>query len=473
MRAAGKLNDRHLWLATAFEHELRHFHDSLLSSSWLTMLALRNQCVFNFQSLMRDFAMLQVGSEATCLPLPLRKWLHMSQLERERRASVWRNLADNGQSYKALPMPLLPLPDPADKQAVPIFWPTIPDDISVSDRWGLAVRFDFAVMGHARVAEINRGRAQGKYGFLKPLHIYELSAMLAQLMSAHATFDETAPNDLIRSLGQSPGNYGELLIWFLSFLITCCGVDAKNVMTVASTAATWALIGPPDLIRDQHGRDRSEREIMMSCPAARMAFALEEFEIHGLTTDNPSDLLLHLDNSAGSMGYVEAIDWVTTSLIRRAKQYREMSAQIAERTELRLVSEMIEFIISQRLKIVRRFLRDPNDYIVPHLYHEVINEFPDPPLRFDFAGREFPLLYKGEEGEVIENGVFDGFQEADGTRIKSWVLHVPDGLRREALFAYENLQVFTDFHLTGVAPPGEAETLRAFWSGQGMPVMNI
>lgn len=299
--------------------------------------------------------------------------------------------------------------------------------------------------------------------------------MLVQVASAGLSFDETAPGILIRSMQrEGSGTYSHLLMWFLTFFLTCRGVNWNNILYVASAVSTWAIIGPPDLLQDFEGHPRSSRDIKFLCPAYRMSFALQVLSENGLANDDPNSILLMLDKNANTIPFPEAIQWMTHTLEQRVGHYASYAQQIDGREEFKLAGDMIEFIVKQRREMAKRFLSSPSEYIRPEEYLKNVEGYPSPPIRQDFTGKEFPLGYNGPDADSVANGVFDGFKAVDGTTvIKSHLLHVPDGLRNETLHAFESLHVFTDFHLTGIAPPQEAEALRLIWGELGLTIVNV
>jgi hypothetical protein len=299
--------------------------------------------------------------------------------------------------------------------------------------------------------------------------------LIAQLAAAHHTLDERAPKDLWLSLKRhAPEQYGDMLLWFLSFFASLPGGSFENCLTVASAAIIWALIGPPDLQNDPNGNRRSTHEIDFSCPAHRVSFALKWFEENGIRLDDPTQIIHNLDQASGSMPFVESINWMTNILENRSKQYRALREQDPEWKDVRAISIITDFLLLQRKSIVEQFISSPGSYIDPGNYYLSINEYPQPPIRFDFTGNELLLKYIGKDNDFLSSGIFEAI-ECDGgsTMIKSFLIFCPDGIDASALYEYENMNIFTDYHLTGVAPKCDARYMSEYWKKFGMFVVNI
>jgi hypothetical protein len=463
MRLGGLISDRHLWLTTTVEHELRHYHDSLISAHWLGIQSLRNQAAMNTQSMQAVLARFVGEQGANCLAFPLRKWLQLGTSERKMRVDAWpRDEADI--IWRPVPLPLYPLP----ASPPTTFWPDVTDDLR-DEAEQLAGLIFVCTMGHDRIDKLNAGRTAGDWSAFRPSHVYEISALIAQLYAAHVTFDEQAAHDLRRSI-QSHGmrDYGGHFNYVLTFLLACNGIGWSNVVHVANSLATWAMLGPPDRTEDLQGRPRDEREMVMSCPAARLAFALDVVRARGLPAEAPAELFDILDQEAGTTDHRSAMAWVDTMVETRSRAYAKLAEQTGRRDVI-AISKHFEIYKAERGKL-RQVLRDDlAAYADPARYMMEIARFPRPVIRIDFVSDAPIMRYEGDPSYALSSGVFDLEQDPSGSNVvKAYIGDQPRDIDLQVLYEYENLQVFTDALLTGKVPAEQFSAVKRLFKGTGV-----
>ncbi len=465
MRSGGLISERQVWIATAIEHELRHYHDSLMSAHWLGIQSLRNQCALNTQSMLSVLGWFVSRHGGNCLALPLRRWFALGVGERESRVDAWpRTNAET--LWRPVPFPLSPLP----KSPPSTFWPEVPDALR-SEAEQLAGQLFSCTMGYERIEQLNLGRTTGEWANLRPRHVYEISAITAQLYAAHITFDDKAAHDLRHSL-QAHGmrDYGGHFAYVLSFLLACKGIDRGNVLDVANSLATWAMLGPPDRTEDLLGQPRSDRELTMSCPAARLAFAFEVIKARGFESDTPTYLFDLLDKMAGTTDHRSAMEWVDTMVERKSMQYAAM-AENTGRHDIFSVSQQFDIYKEQRGKMMQVLREDMAAYANPNRYMNEIARFPRPAIRIDFAENAPIMRYEGDTLEAVSSGVLDWEQNQDGSyNVRAYVGDRPDDIDLNVLYEYENLQVFTDALITGKVPAEQFAKVKQLFAGLGISV---
>lgn len=455
LRSQALVSDHQLWLATAVEHELRHYHDSLISAHWLAIQALRNQSAINVQTMQPYFIEFAKSNTSDCFALPFRKWLRFGKAERQMRANAWPSGGDVHQR-RVVPLPIFPLPESPPSE----FWPDITAGLN-GDAEHLAGLLFQCMKGYDRIDELNAGRASGEWASLRPSHVYELSALIAQLYAAHFTFDERAAHDFRHSIGGSR-DYSGFFNYVLSLLLTCKGVNPRNVVAIANGLATWAILGPPDLINDRHGRSRSDREIIMSCPAARFAFGMDLMGQRGVPTEKPAALFEILDENAGTTDYKSAIDWLDMTVDNKAHQYKQLAAQEPDRSDVATVSNHFETYRTQRRKMVQIIRSDPEVYADPHRYMSEIARFPRPITRIDLISKT-PIPTRLAVGDIETH--------SDGShRLKALLAGLPDDVDPLVIYDYERLQLYTDALVTGKVPAERFAVVRKTYKKYGLNI---
>ena len=354
--------------ASVVTHEARHFHDFLIAPAGAAILALRLLAYLNaiqFLSTMRDG---KIWKTANCLPIPLPTWCMKAPEERDAfmgRVNAWR------ESSPPLVAPELPHIRPDDEPLGPTR--TINDPYSVDTAAALvrATALQYERLGDLLVPPMTRGLDRP---FL-PMHISELSALLAQLQEVWEVLGEDAAALFIEHLADIPSMRYALPLQMFSAFLDLGQTDAD----VLSAMATWALFGPWP-----HGGDRESPVVRFS------ELALHLRENDWPDADEPvAELFTAWDAVLGRESTIDAlqrsVELSETFLARLAARQSE-----AERGEIELFASprrLFEMFLAARRHCVERFCASPDDYVRPHRYRNVgVGALTTPPVIYKFTG---------------------------------------------------------------------------------------
>lgn len=364
---AARLHDddflEHVSCLTVLAHEIRHFHDYVLSIHGSRMTQARCALAFNVIMLLAGLYS-DARAGANLLPAPLSLWCRMSQEERdsyldEQNAVV----ASSGRQFIAPRMPFLSaggdlIPQPAGGQAP-------------AERVSLAVQACSQAQRRLYDLEALPEGVQPRGGF-GPTHLWEASAVLVQCQEILKATGESALNRFISALMAAPGNrYGVAIRWIytlfensdieadtqtmLSFVLWCLLGDPYNNGKYASPLVRYAELGA---ILVKKGR------------AALASSVTETFELWDRLTGNESTLAA-LGESAS-----------------RDELFREFLAQKVQETgmadEDSSFADLLE-LFSQfgraRRHLIDQVLAVPEKYSSPGSYLDSLPDLSAPPVK--------------------------------------------------------------------------------------------
>lgn len=327
-----------LAIASAFEHERRHFHDWLLSPYTAAINLIRSEVYLNYQSLRS--ALLADGT--TVVPVPLLRWLRKSESEQQSLVEMWTSMLGDAVHIK--------LPDFAS--------PGFQEAIEAIER-----RYRSIGMLFERVGATDADAAA----------VFEASALLIQIQSIHDIFGVTASNLFSESMG-GLGRYR----WFLQAMTGLVRPGEIPENDTLSAIAVWCLLG------------NSTADSANAHPMVRLNHAIRCVDARGFSKlDRPTgEILDELDKSSGVVPYrdlLEASIEIGDTTVRQLESLAEQEPSGSNR--IAGIAQTLEFVHSLHVYMAQLFLRDPDIYCQPVQYLDRgPGQLPEPPFRETFGG---------------------------------------------------------------------------------------
>lgn len=336
-------------LQTALVHELRHFHDALISPFANTILMLRLAAAFD------GLKLFSRGSKAgaNCLPLPLKTWMAMSEAE---RAGWLATVSADPPSDLAAPPRPLPLP------------------CLNGGQWAGNWAGQSAIDAYAETASLVRGplavlhdnpifRAQPEAArrvieaIWAPRNLFEASALAVQLQAAWTDFGEEAAAALGEHLLTSDHD-GAAAFRRLSQRAAPAGRPGLIDPIRVSAVATWCLLGNP--------RDGDDFD-----PAARFMRLLPLLESDGGIAE-PSPVAVLWDDwdaRLGLKGWRRAMREMRDRTARALQSYGALSQRAGDGTASTFVAVLEAYVRDQK-RMTDFLLADPDAYVNTRRYLE-------------------------------------------------------------------------------------------------------
>lgn len=406
---------RHLSEMTVLQHEIRHFHDFLLSPYGQTLFRLKLQAYFNgIQALT---LLIDVGkrTSANCLPIPVTRWARMDEASRTSQAGRWSRgpkKAPDGGAWRPPPVPFLPdVTEPPLQPGMKVV-PAGAGDLSALLRATL--------QAYDKIGELCNNPESAKVPMpLQPWHLMEVSALLVQAQEIAGIMGDALGHRFLNMLEES-------------------GFPTAAVRVLKVLEAAWTDRGlsprPPDLaavvafgLMGSYATDGWK-----ACPTHRIAALSSHLRAHG--PPSPGEALRQTFSAwsvaTGLSEPSEAMELQVRSNEALAGRYRESSASRGKGAKLTDTARVgAEALHRASSNMLAEFIRDPEGYVAPARYLENLRRYPQPSIRCEF----------------------DGFRlRVEPSDLDDWLV----------LFAQENLNG-TQFMRTGL--------LNAGWSDQ--PVM--
>jgi hypothetical protein len=372
-----------LSIQSVLSHEVRHFHDFLLSPYYAHIFSYRLKSALNVHELLP----LLRRSGGNCLPVPLTRWGRFSSSERSRYLASLPARRDGS--------PWVP-------PEIPGFVPLRREEVAsvvrqkgAGDSPTLETLLRVAAFQLERVGEL----ATNANGLLQAWHPFELSGLLVQIQDLWHTHGEAACKEFLRGLGEEgPNTYTLLLDWAHPFSSGHAGfLDT----IVASAAATWSLMGS------------YERDQWNACPSARLARLRERLtraELVALYAD-PLSVFDAWSDKLGVTRCAEGLEEKKRIYDRLIDLVGSQGPSWGDPSE---ILRAIEAVAQASEYMTAAFLEDPLAYIAPHRYLSHVGNLVDPVVRFVFddnCALEIP-----KSPEMAERVLWP---TPDGSKVKS------------------------------------------------------
>jgi hypothetical protein len=311
-------------LLTTLAHETRHFHDYLLSP----IGAASFRQLFFAQHMTKQLVVVWLAGKtldgATCLPVPIPRWLRLDDAERTAFLERIRAFAPEAESLRPPGFG----PDPLQRLV-----------------------FDIAAC-YERVWELWETPAQIRTLGVTPTHVWEASAILTQMAEADRRYGVRGREALSDHLyGQGGNTYTHSVRALRSSL---GGVEDEVKPGLFAAMVTWSLLGderdPPDL----------------ASPAARFLLLADHLEKTGVPPrgmgHDPAALFRQWDAALQYPSWEEGLRWS----LEADRRFADLLAEDDHRAE----AQRYRTYLFSRKRCVEAFLSAPHFYVNPYTYLE-------------------------------------------------------------------------------------------------------
>jgi hypothetical protein len=363
-----------LWTASVYEHELRHFHDFLLSPFSTTLFRLRITAALNGSSYLLNGTELSRELRHPAMPIPFGKWVYYSPSRRKEQIEMWSRIAPPapGEHWSPFPIPYFNATQTSVMTSPTGQWD---EPFSSGDLDSLETLMYLTVNAYESMRSYATGFASELGVSIRATDVFELLAILLQAHVILRAIDQRAMRDFLAEV-LTTARYGPTLALFLDPFIKS-GIFAGNV---GHAALTWAIVGRP------FGWTDDKRPMRLACPGYRLAFLLKRFASDGIPSDETpcQDLFDTWDSAIGYIPVREGLESVIRANADALNKYRKMKNQIASlSTE---IVPVFERFVKAQADLIERFLQDPDSYVHVDRYYDSVDGLPKPPVRIVLDG---------------------------------------------------------------------------------------
>ena len=311
-------------LATTLDHEMRHFHDFILSPLGSSILTARLSIAMNS---LQVFGRLTEASDLNSLPLPLTRWVEMSANERDSYLmSISRFLVNSGVNC-SLTGPKLSSSD--------IMFKALTAAGEAMKRITSFLTSRFSMAGVIDVGLVD---------------VAEASALAVQAQAIWTVFGDSALNVFLAGLQIAPGTaYSRMA----NMLVGLC--RHRNIRWNAIGAlTTWSLMGEVGELR----------------PEIRFATAVADLMANDYPENaEPFELFDRWDKRHGTTSIAEVMRLSLGNDANMLNKRKEIAAASGNLIAVDL-AEYFEAYCAARRDLVETFLADPGQYTDAFRYRE-------------------------------------------------------------------------------------------------------
>ncbi|WP_028049629.1 hypothetical protein [Cellulomonas sp. URHD0024] len=394
-------------LRSTLQHEVRHFHDFLISGYSSNIFWLRLQAVANGSLIFTTVRDLP----GTCLPMPLVRWLGLSDDDRNEVLAAWSD--DLGIEAVTPSLPHLTREQLLSGSLAASPGVYLVDDRPADEQFRLYV--ESTAIGYAGIEQLVRGPGTAS---LPPRLVHEVSALCAQTAAIERDQGPVAMQRFVLFLLESELPQAKSWRFFHYLGSMFAGVDPLEVEPLSTTAriqrlALWCLIG------------NYEREGLNASPSAR-ASALAEV---ALGASRPPPFANEAEDPSATWDAwdtsTEVVPWRDSlrALLERSRRTTERYRDLLERSEgdtaiPALIAQVDNDVSAQRRQAIDvlladpgaladpfRYVRLPEDTLpFPALKLELTSDFDALPVRTDGPGMRL-LQQIDAQGKEVGRGV--------------------------------------------------------------------
>jgi hypothetical protein len=231
---------------SVLDHEIRHYHDFLISPYSSQLFRMRLQALVNGVQALNRMPQL----EANCLPAPLSRWLVMGEAERAAQLEDWRVFTQSSGCPEWRPVVV---PFRSGEALLTDLPPMIADIRRLPVQQQFDLYLEVAVRGYLRIEQITQGFGDtARHPELRPCNVYEATALTAQIVSIYQSQGLLPAVQFIKYLLES--NLGYALLWqrFLQMALLLekqrhPGIDEGmlvfNALPSIMVMGVWCLLG--------------------------------------------------------------------------------------------------------------------------------------------------------------------------------------------------------------------------------------
>jgi len=378
-----------VWLGTVLEHEVRHFHDALISPYSAKLLRLRLEIATNFDQVFNDMVAAGFETGCNCVPVPAEKWIELSEQERGVLIADFEATGFFGANLRPLPMPVIPnqIASPAMLRAdsileYPVFPPLSEGFFSSygkdEDEARRLYMLRMAILKdhYDQVDFLLRGLPFSRVGNLQPWEVFEAAAVTVQMVAAHESCVGFSANDFLRQLATDAPRYIRALLPFIQVHSS----DGPLIPRAVLIASTWAILSGEVFGKDMKDWDVGEAQ---GSPAARYAGAIAWFKRVGLPRPEASvfKIFRDLDESLGCSVWKQNVELSLVRNLSLAEKIEGGLKPTADANARKAVQAYCRFVDNQR-DLLTSGAFDLDQYTRPDKYLALANRLPQPPTIF-------------------------------------------------------------------------------------------
>jgi hypothetical protein len=358
---------------TVAEHELRHFHDFLLSSYGQKLFRWKLQAFFNGHNALKALVRAARERGANCLPIPLARWCRMPDEERHGQVEQWNRgpkRPPDGDVWRPPDVPLLP------------------DDIQISQPLvgkleegpdSLRRLLAAAVRAYDQIGYLLQNPSTAKARTpLQPWHVMEVSALLVQMQQIANTHGDVTAYRFVDAL---PNSGFPVSTVRLMQLLYKPWTDRKTAPATADLAAVvaWTLMGNYEL------------DEWKACPTERIIRLFNHMVQYGPAPSGwpVTEKFKSWSKATGLSEPFEAIRQNVNDNEALVARYQSMMASArgipGERT-VALVLEAAKALHAGSSMMANAFEDGPEDYVYPDRYLHKLDGYARPVIRCEFDG---------------------------------------------------------------------------------------
>lgn len=369
------------WLAvtSVLIHELRHFHDFLLSPYSARIFKHRVQLTLNALQLLPNL----IARSGNCLPVPISAWCRMEGARRSRE-------------LKYLP------PRRSGDVWAPIDLPVIHDLDSDHDEMvgtifaekGLIEGLIRAVsQGQRKIDEFTSNSDRDiQAGSLQPWQVFELSGFLIQIQDIWQTYGEEHTLFFLDYMSQKSNNPYWSIFRFAKSPWDVHGIHFDD--RVISAMAFWSICGS------------FRTDSWSACPSHRLFQLVNQMARQNAEIEYKADLWSLWDQWSEQTGLSRVQDglnetvFILRNLCKRTEEFATKDCEPWMRESFALTVLRVAYgVLRSSEHMVERLRSDPGAYVVPHRYVENPTDYVNPVLRQVFDAFEIEMEKSPEELE--------------------------------------------------------------------------
>ncbi len=437
-------------IASVLDHEVRHYHDSLVSPYSNAVFRLRFAAVLNGMQAFSGIARI----DADVLPVPLVSWLFMDDAIRRRQCAEWAEAL--GQKT------LRPLPFPVHDRAT-FLRPRTPGFQRLERRDHLPVT-EAACLAYLRIGHLVDGsRIPEPLPELQPCNVYEAIALCTQLHSIWIMQGEAQTATFLDYLNCSEIPYARL--WRRVFIVAShctpvlAGYEEGVLRALAVTRqmmamCVWSILGTHD-----------ESDAATACPAGRL-YRLICHLIDSKSFDRIRDFAIDINATWQRWDKVVAqgATW-RDSLTKLRAQGDRMTDTASKATKVLVESTSASTVADLLMSVVCRhtqdqhqaidyLMNDPESFVNPAAYVQQPTEtLPHPIVRIELIDNTAVAVDDLEGTTYIPTNVF----QYDGRPCTSQLILRQDVVdfeeRRTVAERFEHFSMLCDVAFSTLSVP--------------------
>ncbi|MEU8265803.1 hypothetical protein AB0B89_01445 [Sphaerisporangium sp. NPDC049002] len=380
---------------TVLPHEVRHFHDFLLSPAGARHMRTRVVLGLNLIQLLVNLRGNGIWDRADALPVPITTWCRMSPGEREAWAAM---LTDMGAGL-TLPMDFPFLPENPDYSVYKKI------NVMSTDSTSLAHLITVCEGYRARLIQFEAPPEGGGGLGLTGAHLKEASAFLVQAQEASDSLGQDVAGRFLTLMMQAGNRYG-VALHYLGNAFAFAG--APPIADLMAMFTGWVLLGDPLAAQDQ------------AHPLVRFALLAKAMQATGprgfFGDGDMTHAFARWDELTGQPPTLDSLRRSLDRDERSLASFRESMAHL-QPDLVDWVTGFLdgyeEFIHARRL-MVGTFLTEPWAYLSPAGYLHNAEHWVAPQLRVTFLGNSALDM-----GTSLDHGwtLAHGFHDSDGRSI--------------------------------------------------------